>query len=126
MVRDYADLPPIDAYAGELNQVWTNLIDNAVDAMEGAGTLTVRTRSRGRPVVVEIADTGSGHATGGHRSRVRAVLHDQGRRQGHRARPRHRPPDRGRAPRRPIDIDSPGPEGKGTVIRVSLPVKARS
>ena len=54
------DLPPIDAYAGELNQVWTNLIDNAVDAMDGDGTLTVRTRAEGDGVVVEIADTGPG------------------------------------------------------------------
>ena len=60
VVREYADLPQIDAYAGELNQVWTNLIDNAVDAMDGAGTLTVRTRAEGDGVVVEIADTGSG------------------------------------------------------------------
>ncbi len=40
VVRDYsADAPRIQAYAGELNQVWTNLIDNAIDAMEGSGTL---------------------------------------------------------------------------------------
>ena len=49
VVRDYgADVPRIDAYAGELNQVWTNLIDNAVDAMDGAGTLRVATRARRR------------------------------------------------------------------------------
>jgi len=42
IVRDYsADVPRIYAYAGELNQVWTNLIDNAVDAMDGAGALRV-------------------------------------------------------------------------------------
>ena len=42
--RDYApDLPPVDAYAGELNQVWTNLVDNALDAMAGAGTLRLAT-----------------------------------------------------------------------------------
>jgi signal transduction histidine kinase len=60
VVREYDDLPRIDAYAGELNQVWTNLIDNAVDAMDGTGTLTLRTRAEGDGVVVEIADTGSG------------------------------------------------------------------
>ena len=49
MVRDYdADLPAIEAYPGELNQVWTNLIDNAVDAMDGDGTLRVSTRRRRR------------------------------------------------------------------------------
>jgi signal transduction histidine kinase len=60
VVREYADLPQIDAYAGELNQVWTNLIDNAVDAMDGSGTLTLRTRADGDRTVVEIADTGPG------------------------------------------------------------------
>jgi signal transduction histidine kinase len=61
VVRDYgADVPQIDAYAGELNQVWTNLIDNAVDAMEGVGTLRVSTRTEGDRVVVEVGDTGLG------------------------------------------------------------------
>jgi len=61
VVRDYgSDVPQIDAYAGELNQVWTNLIDNAVDAMDGVGTLTIATRPDGDCVVVEIRDTGSG------------------------------------------------------------------
>lgn len=61
VVRNYgADVPQIDAYAGELNQVWTNLIDNAVDAMDGAGTLQVGTRADGDAVVVEIGDTGPG------------------------------------------------------------------
>lgn len=60
VVRDYsADAPRIEAYAGELNQVWTNLIDNAVDAMDSAGTLRVATRADG-DVVVEIGDTGPG------------------------------------------------------------------
>jgi signal transduction histidine kinase len=61
VVRDYsADVPRIEAYAGELNQVWTNLIDNAVDAMDGTGTLRVATRVEGDGVVVEIGDTGTG------------------------------------------------------------------
>jgi signal transduction histidine kinase len=54
------DLPQIDAYEGELNQVWTNLIDNAVDAMNGKGTLRVSTRRDADAVVVEVADTGDG------------------------------------------------------------------
>lgn len=53
-------LPAIDAYAGELNQVWTNVIDNAVDAMDGSGRITVVTRRAGDSVVVEIGDTGPG------------------------------------------------------------------
>jgi signal transduction histidine kinase len=61
IVRDYgSDVPPIDAYASELNQVWTNLIDNALDAMDGAGTLRVTVRRDGDAVSVSIADTGSG------------------------------------------------------------------
>jgi signal transduction histidine kinase len=61
VVREYgADVPGIDAHAGELNQVWTNLIDNAVDAMGGGGTLRVATRADGDHVVVEIGDTGPG------------------------------------------------------------------
>jgi signal transduction histidine kinase len=62
VVRRYgADVPMIDAYAGELNQVWTNLLDNAVDAMSGAGTLTITTRTDGADaILVEIQDSGAG------------------------------------------------------------------
>ncbi len=54
------DLPHIPAYGGELNQVWTNLIDNAIDAMSGQGQLAIRTSREGAYVQVEIADTGPG------------------------------------------------------------------
>ena len=61
VVRDYrAQLPRIEANAGELNQVWTNLIDNAIDAMNGAGRLRVSTRVADDGVVVEIGDSGTG------------------------------------------------------------------
>ena len=61
VVREYAeDLPVIQAYAGELNQVWTNIIDNAIDAMDGEGTLIVRARREDKWVVVEIEDDGPG------------------------------------------------------------------
>jgi signal transduction histidine kinase len=61
VVRDYgAGVPLIEASPGELNQVWTNLIDNAVDAMNGSGTLRVSTRTVPDGVLVEIADTGQG------------------------------------------------------------------
>ncbi|MGN2635541.1 sensor histidine kinase [Nocardia takedensis] len=53
-------LPPVPCYAAELNQVWTNLIDNACYAMNGAGTLTVRTYRENDCAVVEIGDTGPG------------------------------------------------------------------
>jgi signal transduction histidine kinase len=54
------DLPKIPAYAGELNQVWTNLIDNAAQAMHGTGTLTIRTAREDDCVLVEIGDDGPG------------------------------------------------------------------
>jgi signal transduction histidine kinase len=61
IVREYdRSLPRIVAYPGELNQVWTNLIDNASDAMGEHGTLTVRTRAEGERLAVEISDTGPG------------------------------------------------------------------
>jgi signal transduction histidine kinase len=61
VVRDYrAQLPRIEASAGELNQVWTNLIDNAIDAMNGAGRLRVSTRVADDGVIVEIGDSGTG------------------------------------------------------------------
>ena len=61
VVKDYApDLPLVPAYAAELNQVWTNLIANALDAMAGSGTLTVRTALDGDHALVEIGDTGPG------------------------------------------------------------------
>jgi signal transduction histidine kinase len=59
--RDYApDLPRIQAVAGELNQVWTNVIDNAIDAMDGVGTLRIATRADDVSIVVEITDSGVG------------------------------------------------------------------
>jgi signal transduction histidine kinase len=61
VMKDYdRSLPPIPVYAAELNQVWTNLIDNAAFAMDGTGTLTVRTALDGDRALVEIGDTGPG------------------------------------------------------------------
>ncbi|WEV78738.1 ATP-binding protein [Janibacter cremeus] len=61
VVKDYADVPTIEGYAGELNQVWTNLIGNALDAMGGTGTLRITTRPGADDgVVVEIRDSGPG------------------------------------------------------------------
>ena len=64
LVKDYdRTLPPVNANAAELNQVWTNLLDNAISAMggvDGAGTLTVRTGRHDDGVAVEIGDTGPG------------------------------------------------------------------
>jgi len=61
VIRDYgSDVPPIDAHVGELNQVWTNLIDNAIEAMDGRGTLRLSTRADPTHVAIEIGDTGPG------------------------------------------------------------------
>jgi signal transduction histidine kinase len=61
VIRDYGTgVPPIEAHPAELNQVWTNIIDNAIDAMDGQGTLRISTRAAPEHVVVEIADTGPG------------------------------------------------------------------
>jgi signal transduction histidine kinase len=54
------ELPQVCAHAGELNQIWTNLIDNALDAMDHGGTLTIRTTQERESVCVYITDTGSG------------------------------------------------------------------
>ncbi|MEM8676843.1 MAG: ATP-binding protein [Cyanobacteria bacterium P01_G01_bin.67] len=59
--REYSlDLPKVSAYGGELNQVWTNLIDNAIDAMNGQGELTIRTSLENNCILVEIIDNGAG------------------------------------------------------------------
>jgi signal transduction histidine kinase len=61
VIKDYdRTLPAIPAYAAELNQVWTNLIDNGLAAMAGSGTLTVRTSRDDGYLLVEIGDTGPG------------------------------------------------------------------
>jgi signal transduction histidine kinase len=61
VIREYAqDLPPICAFGGELNQVWTNLIDNAIEAMQGKGELHLRTAVELDRVLVEVRDSGPG------------------------------------------------------------------
>ena len=61
ITRDYAEsLPHIKAYGSELNQVWTNLIVNAVDAMHEGGTLKVRTKREPTDIMIEIRDNGAG------------------------------------------------------------------
>jgi signal transduction histidine kinase len=63
VVREYdTTIPKICARASELNQVWTNLIDNAIDAMEGKGKLRIRTVLEPESALVEIIDSGSGIA----------------------------------------------------------------
>jgi signal transduction histidine kinase len=54
------NLPRIQAYGSELNQVWTNIIDNAIDAMNGKGRITIKTYKENQHLVVEIKDSGPG------------------------------------------------------------------
>jgi signal transduction histidine kinase len=59
--REYSpNLPRIEAFASELNQVWTNIIDNAIDALNGKGEIKIKTYEEDQRVVVEITDTGPG------------------------------------------------------------------
>jgi signal transduction histidine kinase len=61
IIREYdSKLPPINAYANELNQVWTNLIDNAIDGIGEHGTISIRTKNEANDhILVEISDNGS-------------------------------------------------------------------
>jgi signal transduction histidine kinase len=59
--REYAtNLPNIQAYGSELNQVWTNIIDNATDAMNGKGNIAIKTYKQNEWLVVELKDSGPG------------------------------------------------------------------
>jgi signal transduction histidine kinase len=61
ITRDYAEgVPRIEAYGSELNQVWTNVIDNAIDAVGDQGEITLRTYSSDNVVTVDIIDDGPG------------------------------------------------------------------
>ncbi|MEO8252221.1 MAG: ATP-binding protein [Chloroflexota bacterium] len=61
VTREYEpNLPEIEAWGSELNQVWTNLIDNAADAMDGKGAISIRVQPTGDEVTVTICDTGPG------------------------------------------------------------------
>jgi len=59
--REYSpNLPRIEAFASELNQVWTNIIDNAIDAMHGKGEIKIKTYQEDNRVIAEITDNGPG------------------------------------------------------------------
>ncbi|MBC8028879.1 MAG: response regulator [Pyrinomonadaceae bacterium] len=58
--KEYGDLPPVTCYAGQLNQVWMNLLVNAAQSVVGSGEVRITTRADGDSIVVAISDTGSG------------------------------------------------------------------
>lgn len=58
--KDYADLPPFEGYAGKMNQVFVNIIGNAIDAMPDGGKIKISTRKQKKNISIEISDTGVG------------------------------------------------------------------
>ena len=62
LARDYGKLPPVDCFAGQLNQVWLNLLVNAAHAVKDGGEVTITTRLEGDSAVIKIGDTGCGIA----------------------------------------------------------------
>jgi signal transduction histidine kinase len=62
VVRDWGDVPPVQCYPQEIGQVFMNLLVNAAQAIDGRGTITIRTRVAGSCAQIEIDDTGSGIA----------------------------------------------------------------
>ena len=125
VVRDYGtDLPRIEAFAGELNQVWTHLIDNAVDAMDGHRHAAGLDPADGSGVVVEIGDTGPGMT-----DEVRAHAFDpffttKGVGEGAGLGSGHLPADRGRAARR-RHRHRPAPGRDGAAVRLPPRVTGR-
>ena len=110
VVRDYdRTLPEIFARGGELNQVWTNIIHNAIDAMDGEGTLTIRTGPRPRLRAGRDRRHRLRHPARTAAAHLRTLLHHQRRRSRHRPRPRHQLPHRRAAPPR----GHPRPVGAG-------------
>ncbi|HZT57481.1 MAG TPA: ATP-binding protein [Pyrinomonadaceae bacterium] len=60
--RDYGGLPPVDCFAGQLNQVWLNLLVNAAHAVKDGGEVSITTRLEGDSAVIKVSDTGCGIA----------------------------------------------------------------
>ena len=99
--RDYdRSLPKLTLRGSELNQVWTNLLANAIEALGDSGTIEIVDRARRRLRASRHHRRRARDSRRDRRSRVRPVLHDQGRRRGHRPRARHGAADRHRAARR--------------------------
>ena len=113
VVRDYdRSLPQLTVRGSELNQVWTNLLENAIDALGESGTITITTRLDGDCAVGRHRRRRAGHPRGDPRAHLRLVLHDQGRRQRHGPRARDGASHRRRPPRRVADRRiRAGPDG---------------
>ncbi len=98
--RRYGNLPRVPVYVDELNQVWTNLISNAQQALGGKGTIAIETTVDGaEAVLVRVIDDGPGVPRRGAAAHLRAVFYDEAQGRGHGPGPGHRAPDRGEARR---------------------------
>ena len=75
VVKHYNELPKIPCYPDELSQVWTNLVHNALQAMNNHGKLTIKTLTKNGTILTSITDSGSG-CTRDSRTDIRAFLHD--------------------------------------------------
>ena len=118
------ELPVVQAVGGQLEQVLINLITNAVHAVESGGRVVVRAQADSpSTVLLEVADSGPGVAEDDREQDLRAVLHDQAGRQGHRPRPADRAQHRRSAPRR--DHASARSDLGGAAFRVVLPIVCR-
>ena len=93
-------IPRIMAYGSELNQVWTNLIDNAIDAVNGTGKICVGTCQEDDQLVVEIVDNGPGIPPEVQSHMFEPFFTTKARRLRHGPGPDHQQPHRGRPPRR--------------------------
>ena len=115
--RDYdRSLPKITLRGSELNQVWTNLLANAIEALGDSGTIEIATVRDGACARIDIVDDGPGIP-----ENIRDHVFDpffttKECRRGHRPRPRHRPPDRDRAAQR---LDRPWSQSPGVPCSTS-------
>ena len=104
-------LPRVRGFVGELNQIWANLIDNALDAVPESGRVEVLANREHQRVVVRIVDNGTGIPAADPRAHLRPVLHHQADGPGHRPGPRHRPAPRPPQRRRNLRRVAAGPDG---------------
>ena len=115
-----AGLPRVRGFAGELNQIWANLIDNALDAVPDSGRVEVLANREAQRVVVRVIDNGAGIPDADPRAHLRPVLHHQAGGARHGSGPRHRaapgPPQR-RRNRRRVEAGPDGIQGHSAARR---------
>jgi signal transduction histidine kinase len=116
-----AALPKLMVRGSELNQVWTNIIHNAIDALGDHGTITISTRLDGDCAQVDIADDGPGIPAGRPAARPRALLHD--RRRSAAGRAWGSTPAGGSSRRATAAASGSTRPGAGTTFHVRLPVR---